>query len=85
MILVLSNFPQMIFIFLGMGRYYYILYKSIRPARKESMRNARGLHAPITNLAKITFTGNSVLRAFGYESTYFHKHLDMCHKEILMD
>lgn len=45
---------------------------------------SRGTHTPITNLAKITFTGNTVLRAFNYDQKFLKKHLDLCHKDILM-
>jgi len=48
------------------------------------MRLARGTHTPITNLAKITFTGNTVLRAFSYDQLFLQKHVDLCHKDILM-
>lgn len=53
-----------------MGYYLYDLQKKTKPARKQAMMKARGTHTPITNLAKITFTGNSVIRAFSYDQKF---------------
>ena len=66
-LLVVWSFPKVIFILVGMVYYLLKLRQKTSPARRESMRFARLTHTPITNLAKITFTGNSVIRAFGYE------------------
>lgn len=78
-ILVISNFPQVICIFIFMGYYMYDLRKSTLPVRKQYMRLSRGTHTPITNLSKITFTGNSVLRAFNYEQIFMNQHIALCH------
>ena len=82
--LLISTFPKIIGIFVFMGYYLYNLHKTTKPARKQAMRLARGTHTPITNLAKITFTGNTVLRAFNYDRTFLDKHISLCHKDILM-
>ena len=40
--------------------------------------------APIVSLAKITYVGNSIIRAFGKEDTFKRKVFELCHRDILM-
>jgi hypothetical protein len=55
-----------------------------RPARKQSQKLKNATSAPIISLAKITYTGNSIIRAFGKESSFKENVLGLCHRDILM-
>ena len=68
--LIVANIPQILVFFAIMGYFLLRIHWSVSPARKEATRLARQTHAPITNLAKITFTGTSVIRAFGYSDKF---------------
>lgn len=55
-----------------------------RPARKEAQRLKVATSAPIVSLAKITYIGNSIIRAFGKEEIFKRKVIELCHRDILM-
>ncbi len=75
--------PQIGFVLIFMVYKCYTFFYYMKPAIKESERLAQSTGAPIFALAKSSFNGISVIRAFGKQNECTETFLQAVHKDIL--
>ena len=75
--------PQMAIVLILMIYKCYSFFYYMKPAIKESERLAQSTGAPIFALSKQTFSGISIIRAFGKQGEFTQRFLDLLHQDIL--